>query len=259
MIVYAIFATVSWFIIERVGRRKLFLWGTVGQCLSMVLVFSCLIPGTTAAAKGAAVGLFTYIASFGASWLPLPWVWVTSISGDRIVKLIVHNSSTQPRSTRSKPAKKPTRCPPAQIGFSISVSIHFIRFSLASPLNLTLPFQHAQELTRTNPVIVMITPIMITNIHWGTYLFFAIVNACFLPLIYFTYPETARRSLEEIDIVFAKGYVENIGYVKAARELEFLTDEGIDAKAREYGLVEEIGAEKQAEKLGLGVEVEKGE
>ena len=74
MIVYAIFATVSWFIIERAGRRKLFLWGTVGQCLSMVLVFSCLIPGTPAAAKGAAVGLFTYIASFGATWLPLPWV-----------------------------------------------------------------------------------------------------------------------------------------------------------------------------------------
>ena len=74
MIVYAIFATVSWFIIERVGRRKLFLWGTVGQGLSMVLVFACLIPGTPGAAKGAAVGLFTYIASFGATWLPLPWV-----------------------------------------------------------------------------------------------------------------------------------------------------------------------------------------
>ncbi|KAL8739788.1 MAG: hypothetical protein Q9190_007442, partial [Brigantiaea leucoxantha] len=73
MVVYAIFATVSWFIIERAGRRKLFLWGTVGQGLSMVLVFACLIPGTPAAAKGAAVGLFTYIASFGATWLPLPW------------------------------------------------------------------------------------------------------------------------------------------------------------------------------------------
>lgn len=34
MIVYAIFATTSWFIIERVGRRKLFLWGTAGQGLS---------------------------------------------------------------------------------------------------------------------------------------------------------------------------------------------------------------------------------
>ena len=74
MIVYAISATVSWFIIEKAGRRKLFLWGTVGQGLSMVLTFACLIPGTPTAAKGAAVGLFTYIASFGATWLPLPWV-----------------------------------------------------------------------------------------------------------------------------------------------------------------------------------------
>ena len=89
----------------------------------------------------------------------------------------------------------------------------------------------------------MITPIMITNIHWGTYLFFALVNAAFLPLIYYTYPETARRSLEEIDIIFAKGYVEKISYVRAAKELEFLTDEEVDGKAREYGLVEEREAE----------------
>ena len=102
----------------------------------------------------------------------------------------------------------------------------------------------------------MITPIMITNIHWGTYLFFAIVNACFLPLIYFTYPETARRSLEEIDIVFAKGYVENIGYVKAARELEFLEDEGIDRMARVYGLVgegEQMEREREKEALGVSM------
>ena len=37
MIVYAIFATVSWFVIERVGRRKLFLIGTLGQMLSMLV------------------------------------------------------------------------------------------------------------------------------------------------------------------------------------------------------------------------------
>ena len=102
----------------------------------------------------------------------------------------------------------------------------------------------------------MITPIMITNIHWGTYLFFAVVNACFIPVIYFTYPETARRSLEEIDIIFAKGYVENISYVRAAKELEYLTDEGIDAVARKYGLVEEISAEKEADGLGVLKEVD---
>lgn len=104
----------------------------------------------------------------------------------------------------------------------------------------------------------MITPIMITNIHWGTYLFFAIVNACFLPVIYFTYPETANRSLEEIDIIFAKGYCENIHYVKAAQELEFLTDESIDAKAREYGLVEQMQAEKESQDSGVFEETEKG-
>jgi len=80
MIVYSIFATMSWFIIERAGRRKLFLIGSAGQGLSMVLVFACLIPGTKSAANGAAVGLFTYIAFFGATWLPLPWLYPAEIN-----------------------------------------------------------------------------------------------------------------------------------------------------------------------------------
>lgn len=76
MIVYALFATTSWFIIERVGRRNLFLIGTVGQSLSMVLAFACLIPNSnpTKVAQGAVVGFFFFIAFFGATWLPLPWV-----------------------------------------------------------------------------------------------------------------------------------------------------------------------------------------
>lgn len=101
-------------------------------------------------------------------------------------------------------------------------------------------------------VIIMITPIMITNIGWGTYLFFAVVNACFLPVIYFLYPETKQRSLEEIDIIFAKGYCEHISYVRAAKELPFLSDEDIDKKAKEYGLVE---VEEQEEADALGVDL----
>lgn len=80
MIVYSIFATVSWFVIERVGRRKLFLWGTIGQMSSMIITFACLIPGGQQNAKGAAVGLFTYIASFGATWLPLPWLYPAEVN-----------------------------------------------------------------------------------------------------------------------------------------------------------------------------------
>jgi sugar porter (SP) family MFS transporter len=185
MIVYAIFATSSWFLIERVGRRKLFLWGTVGQMVSMLITFACLIPGTPEAAKGAAVGLFTYIASFGATWLPLPWLYPAEIS---------------PIKTRAKAN------------------------ALSTCSNWLFNF-----------LIVMVTPIMISNIHWGTYLFFAGINACFLPVIYFFYPETARRSLEEIDLIFAKGYSENISYVRAAKELPYLSDEDVERIAIQYG------------------------
>jgi len=79
---------------------------------------------------------------------------------------------------------------------------------------------------------------MISNIGWGTYLFFAIVNLCFVPFLWFYYPETARRSLEEIDIIFAKGFVEKISYVKAAQDLPLLTTEQIEEQAIKYGLIE---------------------
>lgn len=188
MIVYSIFATASWFLIERVGRRKLFLWGTVGQCASMVLTFACLIPATSASAKGAAVGLFTYIASFGATWLPLPWLYPAEVN---------------PIKTRAK-------------ANAVSTCTNWL----------------------FNFLIVMVTPIMITNIGWGTYLFFAAINACFIPVIYFFYPETAGRSLEEIDIIFAKGFVEKISYVKAAKEMPFLNEEEVEREAIRYGLID---------------------
>ncbi|KAJ5915834.1 hexose carrier protein [Penicillium verhagenii] len=170
MIVYSIFACMSWFLIERVGRRKLFLSGTVGQCLSMVLTFACLIPGTPGPAKGAALGLFVYIASFGATWLPLPWLYPAEIS---------------PIKTRAKAN------------------------ALSTCTNWTFNF-----------LIVMVTPIMVRNIGW---------------VIYFFYPETAGRSLEEIDLIFAKGYSENMNYVRAAKELPFLSDEEIERAAMQYG------------------------
>ncbi|KAJ5639501.1 uncharacterized protein N7484_007363 [Penicillium longicatenatum] len=64
----------------------------------------------------------------------------------------------------------------------------------------------------------MITPDTVARIHWATYLLFAAMNAIFIPPMYFFYPETAGRSLEEADIIFAKGYRDNISYVKALPE-----------------------------------------
>lgn len=83
----------------------------------------------------------------------------------------------------------------------------------------------------------MVTPIMVDKIGWGTYLFFAAINATFLPIIYFFYPETANRSLEEIDIIFAKGHAEGKSYVTAAKELPYLSDSEVEQEAIRYGLI----------------------
>lgn len=54
-------------------------------------------------------------------------------------------------------------------------------------------------------MVVQITPIGIKNIGYKFYIVFAIINACFLPPIYFFYPETAGLSLESVDRLFASG------------------------------------------------------
>ena len=154
----------------------------------MILVFGCLLPGTESAAKGAAVGLFTYIAFFGATWLPLPWLYPAEIN---------------PIKTRAK----------ANATSTISNWLW-------------------------NFFIVMITPVLISGIGAYTYLFFGILNAIFFPIIFWLYPETSGRSLEEIDLIFAKGYLENKSYVVAAKELPIMDDSEISRYNREYGMDE---------------------
>ncbi|KXT08888.1 hypothetical protein AC579_4669 [Pseudocercospora musae] len=178
MIVYALFALLSFWTVESVGRRK----------ISMIITFACIIPGTASAAKGAAFGLFLYIAFFGPSYLTVPWLYAAEIN-------------------------------PIRICAKGAAAANIVNWSI-------------------NFLVVMVTPIMVQNIGWGTYLFFAAVNAAALPFIYLFYPETSHRSLEEIDFIFAKGYYENISYVKAAKEMPRLTNDDMEALAEEYGLAD---------------------
>ncbi|KAK9481479.1 general substrate transporter [Lipomyces starkeyi] len=55
-----------------------------------------------------------------------------------------------------------------------------------------------------NFLVVMITPIAFNSIGAYTYLVFAVINAVMVPTVYFFYPETSGRSLEEIDDIFAQ-------------------------------------------------------
>ena len=69
-------------------------------------------------------------------------------------------------------------------------------------------------------MVVMITPVAFESIGYQTYIIFAVINAFMVPSVYFFYPETAYRSLEEMDTIFhkvegASGY---LSVVKVARE-----------------------------------------
>jgi hypothetical protein len=68
----------------------------------------------------------------------------------------------------------------------------------------------------------MITPVAFTSIKHHTYTIFTVINALMVPSVYFFYPETAYRSLEEMDTIFhkapgAKGWLSVVGV--AEREL----------------------------------------
>ncbi|KAJ5683640.1 hypothetical protein N7462_006805 [Penicillium macrosclerotiorum] len=51
-------------------------------------------------------------------------------------------------------------------------------------------------------VVVVATPTAIERIQWKYYMFYAIFNFCFLPIIWWFYIETANLSLEQIDLLF---------------------------------------------------------
>lgn len=67
-----------------------------------------------------------------------------------------------------------------------------------------------------NFMVVMITPVAFASLAWKTYIIFAVINTAIVPVVYFLYPETALRSLEEIDVIFmkSKSFFDVVGVAK---------------------------------------------
>lgn len=188
--IYALSTIPSFFLIEKLGRRNLFLIGATGQGCSFIITFGCLVKDTTQNAKGAAVGLFLFIVFFAFTILPLPWVYPPEIN---------------PLRTRT-------------VASAISTCTNWL----------------------TNFAVVMFTPVFISNARWGCYLFFAVMNFLFVPIIFFFYPETAGRSLEEMDIMFAKAHVEKKPVWRVAQTMPKMNHREVERAAVELGLFDEI-------------------
>ncbi|KAJ4298235.1 hypothetical protein N0V90_006134 [Kalmusia sp. IMI 367209] len=56
-----------------------------------------------------------------------------------------------------------------------------------------------------NFVVNMVTPVAIETIGWRYYLVFLCISAIIIPVVWFFYPETMGRSLEELEMMFSEG------------------------------------------------------
>lgn len=185
-VIYMLFALLSFVLVERVGRRKLFLIGTVGQAVSMFITWACLLAGGVGPAKGAAVGLYLFISFFGATWLPLPWLYPAELNS---------------MSTRTQ-------------ANAISTMTNWL----------------------SNFLVVQVLPTMTASINSWTFFLFAMANVIFLPFIYFFYPETAGRSLEELDVVYAHGHVTHRRPTLIAAELPKLDEHQVKVMTDRYDI-----------------------
>lgn len=196
--VYALSTIPSFFLIDTLGRRKLFLIGSIGQGCAFIICFGSLIHRTSENAKGAAVGIFLFIVFFAFTILPLPWIYPPEIN---------------PLRTRT-------------VASAVSTCTNWI----------------------CNFAVVMFTPIFINRSDWGCYLFFACVNFLWVPIIFFFYPETAGRSLEEIDIIFAKAHVDGSQPWRVAATMPKLSLTEIEEHGTQLGLYDNDFEKEQFEK-----------
>lgn len=73
-----------------------------------------------------------------------------------------------------------------------------------TPLNVRAPANGISTASNWifNFMVVMITPIAFDSIKSNTYTIFAAINALMVPTVYFLYPETSGKTLEDIDKIF---------------------------------------------------------
>jgi MFS family permease len=160
---FTVAAFVPLFLVDRIGRRVLFMIGASGMCVSMAVLAGT--GGHSNLAPVALTFMFIYACSYAIGFLGLPFLYASEIAPLRL------------------------RVPVS----AISVTGQWLgQF-----------------------VVGQITPPGTANLGSHYWIIFAVFNASFLPIIYFFFPETNGKSLEDIDEMFESSAA--LGVVRASR------------------------------------------
>lgn len=185
------------------GRRPLMLIGALGQSVSMAVLAITNAPKVT-----------------NATYDPVNMVDKSNNSGASIVAAIF------------------------LFVFNTFFAIGWLGMTWLTPAEMTpLPVRAACNGISTasnwifNFLIVLITPIAFANIQYRTYVIFAVINFFIFIATYFIFPETAGRSLEEMDEIFARSSKINPFDVVL---VERATPRRYDKHGRPIGLLEDV-------------------
>ncbi|KAI0475287.1 general substrate transporter [Xylariaceae sp. FL0804] len=87
------------------------------------------------------------------------------------------------------------------IGF---LGANFLYCTEVAPLRLRMAMSSISTANHWlwNFVVAMVTPVAIDTIGWQYYIVFAVISSCIPVSVYFLFPETMGRNLEEIDLMF---------------------------------------------------------
>lgn len=170
---YAICSLLSVLLIEGLGRRKAFMFTAAGMSACFAII-SGLLSTTETANKLAAAGLlFLFNTFFGLAWVGGPFLYSAEIA--------------------------PLRCR-AEANAIASGGNWLFCFIVV----MIIPPAFANIGPKTVGFVLSFDP-GYGKLTENQYIIFAIFNAIFVGIVYFFLVETKKRSLEELDVVFAAG------------------------------------------------------
>ncbi|CAO3625069.1 unnamed protein product [Mucor fragilis] len=168
--VMVIFCVPGMILVDRVGRIKLMVIGSIGMCVCFFLMAGLyggvgytewneeqlshvINMSSNPAAEHAVIAfIFIFVAFYATTWAPVAWIYIAEIFPLRI---------------RSK-------------GFALASAILWVG----------------------NILVGQVTPILMDKITWGTYVLYGVIGLIMLVWMFLFAPEPKGLSLEEIEVVF---------------------------------------------------------
>jgi hypothetical protein len=146
-------------LVEKAGRRKVLLWGSVCTTIAMSGFTGCVanLDKGKAIQSLALFFIFFFNFAFGGTWVPLAWIYPPEITPLRL----------------------------RHVGTAIAVGAEWL-FAFVVGMILYL----------MGLMVVKSGPTALQNIGWKIYCVYAIFNFLQIPFVYFMCPETQGKSLE---------------------------------------------------------------